>query len=147
MVFENFFNTIFGPIMKLPEPYALMAISLLLTVITTVIYKYTTDQELLKSIKEEMKVLKEDAKKLKDDPKKMMEVNKQMWEKSMKQMTQSWKPMLFTLIPVLFIFSWLSNYYKALGNPDVFFGLSWLWSYIIFSLVFNIALRKFLKVH
>ncbi len=147
MVLDNIFNPVFGPVMKLPEPFALMVISFILTLITTLIYKYATDQELMKSMKEEMKLLKEESKKFREDPKKMMEINKQMWEKSMKQMSQSWKPMLFTFIPVIFIFSWLRAYYTALGNPAVFFGLSWIWSYIIFSLVFNLALRKLLRVH
>ena len=140
-------NPVLDPVMKIGEPYALLTISFLITLLTTVIYKYTTDQEFMRSVKEEIKILREDAKKFKDEPKKMMEVNKIMWEKSMKQMSQSFKPMLYTFIPIIFLFGWLRNHYVALGNPDIFFGLSWLWSYIIFSLVFNLALRKILKIH
>lgn len=147
MVLESVFNPVLGPIMRLPEPFALLAISFLITLITTVIYKYTTDQELLKSIKLELKELKAEAKSFKEDPKKMMEINKKMMEKSMKQMTQSWKSMIITFVPVILIFGWLSGYYKGIGNPDILFGLSWFWSYLIFSIIFNFALRALLKVH
>lgn len=147
MVLESVLNPVFSPVMSLPEPFALMAISLILTFITTLIYKYTTDQELMKSLKDEIKELKEESKKFKESPTKMMEINKTMMEKSMKQMGQSWKPMLFTFVPVIFIFGWLRSYYTAIGNPDIFLGLSWLWSYLIFSIIFNLALRKLLKVH
>ena len=132
---------------RLPEPFPILIISLFLTLVTTLIYKYVTDQELMKTLKDDMKAMQAEMKTLKEHPEKMMAVQKQAMQKNMKYMMQSFKPMLITFIPVVFIFGWLSRHYTALGNPDVFFGISWLWTYIIFSLVFSIGLRKFLKVY
>ena len=144
---DTFFNVITGPLFRLPEPFPILVISLFLTLVTTLIYKYVTDQELMKTLKDDMKAMQAEMKTLKDHPEKMMAVQKQAMQKNMKYMMQSFKPMLITFIPVVFIFGWLNRHYAALGNPDVFFGISWLWTYIIFSLVFSIGLRKFLKVY
>ena len=73
MVLDNFFNFIFGPILKLGAAWGILIISFILTFITTLIYKYTTDQQLMKSFKEESKKMQEEMKLLKDNPQKMME--------------------------------------------------------------------------
>lgn len=145
--FYGALNAIAGPLFKLPEPFPILIISFVLTLVTTLIYKYATDQELMKTIKEDVKALQAEMKTLKDKPEKLMEKQKEAMQKNMKMMTQSFKPMLITFIPVVFIFGWLRTHYDALGNPDVFFGFSWIWTYIIFSIVLSIGLRKLLKVH
>lgn len=146
-MFDNFFNMIFGPIMALSMPYNLMVLSLIVNIFITLVYKYVTDQEMMKSLKEEMKEIQKDLKKFKEDPSKMMAIQKRAMEKQMKMFTHSFKPMLITFIPLILMFGWLRTYYIGLENPDVLFGLSWLWSYIIFSIFFSIVLRKFLRVH
>ncbi|MBT4174947.1 DUF106 domain-containing protein [archaeon] len=140
-------DPILGPVMSLPNPWNLLLISFLITGCITLAYKFLTDQKLMKELKGEMKDLQKEMKSLKDDPKKMMEVQKRAMEKNMKYMMQSMKPTLFTLIPIIFIFSWLRGYYTDLGNPDILFGLGWLWIYIIFSIVISLSLRKILKIH
>jgi len=146
-MFDNFFNMLFGPIMALQVPYNLAVLSLILTTFITLVYKYVTDQELMKSLKEEMKEMQKQMKEFKDDPPKMMEMQKKAMEKNMKYMMHSFKPMLITFVPLILVFGWLRNYYTNLGNPDVLFGLSWLWAYIIFSIAFSIVIRKLFKVH
>ncbi|MFH1065065.1 MAG: EMC3/TMCO1 family protein [Nanoarchaeota archaeon] len=140
-------DIITGPLFKLPEPFPILMISLILTLATTLIYKYATDQEVMKTLKDDMKAMQAEMKTLKEHPEKMMALQKEAMQKNMKYMMKSFKPMLITFIPIVFIFGWMRGHYDALGNPDIFFGLSWLWTYIIFSLVFSIGLRKFLKVH
>ena len=147
MAFSDFLNPVLGPVMNLPNPWNLLLVSFILTGIITLLYKFLTDQKLMKELKDEMKGFQKEIKGLKDDPKKMMEVQKQAMEKNMKYMIQSLKPTLFTFIPIIFIFGWLRNYYEALGNPDVLFGLGWIWIYIIFSIVISLALRKILKIY
>lgn len=146
-MFDNFFNMLFGPVMVLQSPYNLAVLSLILTAFITLIYKYVTDQELMKSLKQEMKDMQKEMKEFKEDPKKMMEVQKKVMEKNMKYMMHSFKPMLITFIPLILVFGWLRNHYMDLGNPDVLFGLSWIWAYIIFSVIFSIFIRKLFKVH
>ena len=55
MVFENILNPIFFPLLSLPTLWAVIILSFLISLIITIIYKYTTDQNLMKQLKEEMK--------------------------------------------------------------------------------------------
>jgi len=132
--------------MALPEPIPIAIISFLLTLVTTLIYKYMTDQEVMKTLKADIKALQAKMKEHKDDKDRMMSFQKEAMTKNMEYMKKSFKPMLVTFVPIIFIFGWLRGYYEGLGNPDVFFGLSWLWTYIIFSIVISIGLRKILKI-
>ncbi len=228
---------------------SILILSLVLSVLITLAYKYTTNQDLMKSLKDELKSLQVQMRELKHDPSKMMEVNKRAMEANMKYMTHSFRPMLFTFLPIILVFGWLNGHFAfesihpgqeftmtivfdaaAAGNitahvPDgmtlvsdatrtisegstIFtfkgvagihaitfdfgdrsyvkeveitearhyieptltvndgsvksittahektkvihigsFGITWLWSYIIFSIVFSMLLRKWLKVY
>jgi len=145
MVLDSFFNAIFGWAINISPLLGIIIISLILTILVTLAYKFLTDQKMLKEIKEEMKDLRGQMKEHKGNPEKLMEIQKISMEKSMKQMKQSFKPMLLTLLPLLIIFSWLRNVYNPIG--PVLGSLTWIWVYIISSMVFSIALRKILKVH
>lgn len=145
-MFDNFFNLVFGPVMNLPDPLNLLIISFILTGIITLAYKYLTDQTKMKELKTEMKDMQKKMKEMKDQPGKMMEMQKEAMKRNMEYMKHSMKPTLFTFIPIIIIFGWLRNYYTALGNPPVFLGLTWIWAYIIFSIVISIVLRKVLKI-
>ncbi|RME55497.1 DUF106 domain-containing protein [Candidatus Woesearchaeota archaeon] len=148
MALESIFDPTLGWLLSnLPSPWGLFAVSFLLTLLITLIYKWVTDQELMKTLKEDMKSMQKELKELKDDPQALMAKQKEVMEKNMKYMMHSFKPMLITFIPIILIFGWLRKYYETMGNPDVLFGLSWLWSYIIFSIVLSMFLRKVLKVH
>src|SRR3989344_6433721 len=143
---DGFFNSIFGGIIDKSPLGGLVLVSFILTLLITVAYKYLTDQELMKSLKQEIKDFQKEMKEFKHDPSKVMELQKKDMEKNMKYMVQSFKPTLFTLIPLIIIFGWLKNVYTV--QTVSFIGItSWFWLYIIFSLVFSIVLRKVLKVH
>src|SRR3989338_7777367 len=144
-MFDSFFNTIFSPILQLSPAASLMIISLILTLLVTIIYKYTTDQKFLKEAKEEMKILQKEMKEFKDNPSKIMEKQKVLWEKNMKIMMHTLKSSLYTLIPLLIIFSWLRAIYQPKG--DILFGLGWIWVYILSSIIFSLLIRKVLKIH
>ncbi|MBM3199447.1 DUF106 domain-containing protein [Candidatus Woesearchaeota archaeon] len=149
-MFDNFFNIIFGPVMGLPSPLNLLAISFILTGLITLAYKYLSDQVRMKELKEEMNDMQKRMKEMKDKPEKVMEMQKDAMKKNFEYMKHSMKPTLFTFVPIIIIFGWLSNYFEIqakAGNPFSFFGLSWLWAYIIFSLITSIALRKVMKVY
>lgn len=148
MVLEGIFDPTLGWILNtLPEPWGLLIISFLLTIFITLVYKYVTDQEIMGSLKKEIKEIQQEMKKFKNEPAKAMALQKEAMSKNMKYMKQSFKPMLITFIPLIIVFGWLRSYYTSMGEANVFFGLSWLWSYIIFSLIISIVLRKLLKVH
>ncbi|MFH1455550.1 MAG: EMC3/TMCO1 family protein [archaeon] len=149
MVLDSFFNATLGPLLGLPNPWGLLILCAILSIFMTVVYKYATDQELMKTLKEDMKAMQKEMKSLKNDPKKMMEVQKKTMEKNMKYMMQSFKPMLITFIPFILIFPWLRTYYIDYGPVLSIFGLNlnWFWTYFLFTMVLSIALRKILKVH
>lgn len=145
-MFNSFFNAIFGFLINWNPLGALIIISFILTALITIAYKYLTDQELMKSLKAELKELQQQMKEAKSDTQKLMQLQKQSMEKNMKYMMHSFKPTLFTLIPLLIIFNWLRVEYT--GKELNFIGIhSWIWVYIIFSIVFSMLLRKLLRVH
>ena len=145
MVFESFFNTIFGGLISWNPLYALILFSFILMLMTTLVYKYFTDQEAMKSLKAEMKEIQNQMKESKEDADKMMELQKQSFSKMIESFKHQIKPMLITFIPFALLLPWLRATYTPYGN--LFIGLGWFGTYIIFGLVFNIILRKLLKVH
>lgn len=143
---DSFFNSIFGWAINLSPLWGLAIITLILTLITTLVYKLMTDQKALKSIKDEVSQIRKDMKTFKNEPSKVLELQKKSMEHSLKQMKMTIKPMLVTFIPLIIVFSWLNNVYKA--TPISFIGIkSWVWIYIIFAIIASIILRKLLKVY
>ena len=146
MVFDSFFNAIFGSLINWNPLISLIVISFILTLLITIAYKYLTDQEVMKSLKLELKQLQKEIKESRNDTARMMELNKRSMEKNMQYMLKSFKPTLITLIPIIIIFNWIRNAYNGLELN--FLGInSWIWIYIIFSIVFSIILRKLMRVH
>lgn len=103
-----FLDPVFNPLLQLPIAWVILIISFVIALIISVIYKYTTDQDLMKRLKEEMKALQKEMKELKQNPEKMMAVQKKAMETNMKYMMQSMKSTLFTFIPIIIIFGWMN---------------------------------------
>jgi len=139
-----FFDSIFGYLIGWNKFVALIIISFILTLLITLVYKFLTDQHLMKSLKEEIKSHQEESKNHKDNPEKLIQIQKEAMEKNMKLMMHSMKPMLFTFLPIIIIFGWLRTTYTDWTGP---LGLGWIWVYIISSIIFSMTLRKILKVH
>ncbi|MBI4150599.1 DUF106 domain-containing protein [Candidatus Woesearchaeota archaeon] len=243
-------NFLLGWMLNFSPFVSILLLSVALSLFITLVYKYTTNQSLMKDLKDELKAFQQQMKELKHDPNAMMDVNKKAMETNLKYMTHSFKPMLFTFLPIILIFGWLNAHFAyepihpgqeftmtvafdktAIGGISVLapdgllvtsdetktvtdgnaiftlkgeaegiypvgfsfnnqtytkevrisqarsyiepllvvndgsiksittthektkvikigsFGITWLWSYIIFSLVFSIAMRKMLKVY
>lgn len=109
MVFDNVLNGILGPLLNLPIIFSILIISLLMAIMVTMVYKWMTDQELMKTLKEDMKKFQKEMKELKDNPSKVMEVQKKAMETNMKYMMHSMKPTLITFIPLILIFGWMNG--------------------------------------
>lgn len=133
-----------------PAMFIIVA-SFFIALLITFIYKYTSNQMEMKRLREELKGLQGTMKEHKGNAEKMMEVQKDLAGKNLEYMKHSFKPMFYTFIPVIIIFWWLGSLYKSipvvLTIPGVGWNLSWVWTYIIFSFVFSMILRKALKVH
>lgn len=109
MAYYDFLNVIFYPILKLPTLWALLIISLFISLLITVITKYFTNQEMMKKIREDMKDLQKQSKESKNNPSRIMELQKKQMELTMEQFKHSLKPTLITFIPIIIIFGWMSS--------------------------------------
>jgi len=104
---ESIINPIFAPLLQLPILWVIIIISLVLALFMTLIYKWMTDQHLMKTLKDDIKKFQQQMKEFKHDPKKVMEIQKRAMQTNMKYMAHSMKPTLITFIPIIIIFGWL----------------------------------------
>ena len=109
MAYYDFLSIIFAPLLNLPLLWTVIIISLLVSIIIIIITKLTTDQALMKRLKDEIKGYQKQIRELKGEPAKAMEVQKKAMELNMKYMKYSLKPTLITFIPVILIFGWMSS--------------------------------------
>lgn len=107
---EFILDPIFQPLISMKPFYAVGIISLGITILITFIYKWTTDQVLMKSLKDELKKSQDELKKHRDDPKKMMAMQKQVMGKNMEYMKHSMRSTLYTMIPIIIIFGYLNSH-------------------------------------
>lgn len=108
MVFENLLHPVLGPLLNLPSLYAILILSFSISLLITIIYKFTTNQSLMKDLKDEMKEFQKEMKELRQNPEEMMKVQKKAMQTNMKYMSHSMKSTLYTFIPIIIIFGWMS---------------------------------------
>ncbi|MDA1196537.1 MAG: EMC3/TMCO1 family protein [Nanoarchaeota archaeon] len=104
----SFLDPVLNPLLALPIFTLVVLMSFLITLLITLIYKFTTNQSLMKSLKSELKELQKEMKELRDHPEKMMKVQKQAMQTNMKYMGQSMKSTLYTFLPIILIFGWMN---------------------------------------
>jgi len=118
---------------------SLIIFSGIITLISTLVTKWLTNQEHLKSLKERQKQIQKDLKNHKPGEKMFEELQNEMLQISMVMMKSSFKPMLVTIIPFLVLFNWLrKNYDPILAH--------WIWYYIGSSIIFSVIYRKMFKM-
>jgi uncharacterized membrane protein (DUF106 family) len=110
MVFENTLNPIFGPLLQLDSVISILIISLLVALLSTIIYKYATDQKTMKHLKEKMKKDQKKIKQLRNKPEEMLKFQKKSMATSFEYTKMSMKASLFTIIPILLIFGWIKGH-------------------------------------
>lgn len=134
-----------GVLLDWNASFGLLIITAIIVFITTLIQKYATDQDLIKTIKEEQKLVQQEMKLVKASPEKSMELSKKSLELTMKAMPVTMRPLLYTIIPFVLFLRWFGDYFTT--NPvQIFSFFSWFWAYLIFSIIFSIIFRKILKV-
>jgi len=136
-----------GALLNWNISWGMTAIIFIITLITTLVQKYATDQETLKKLKDEQKEIQKQIKEFKNHPEKMMELQKRQMALFPRQMKLSMRAVAFTGIPFILFFRWFYDFFATLNNP-IFFGIfkRWFVFYILISLVFSSILRKILKV-
>jgi uncharacterized membrane protein (DUF106 family) len=101
-------NFVLGPLLNLSPFWGILIMSFIVSLIITLCYKWFTDQNMMKQLKDEMKDYQRQAKELKEHPDQAMAVNKKLMSANMKYMMHSFRPTLITFIPIILIFGWLN---------------------------------------
>jgi uncharacterized membrane protein (DUF106 family) len=117
-----------------------------ITVITTLVQKYTTDQKALKELREEQKLLQAEMNKFKDNPEKVAELSKKQMEFIPKTFKLTSRSVLYTGLPFILFFRWFSDFFTSMGDPKFFGFMTWFWFYFLSTMIFSSVLRKWLKV-
>ncbi len=118
MINGAFLDPLMKPFISGSPALTLFLISIVLSFLSILAYKYTTNQEELKKLREKtvkiqkrMKELQKNFKK-KESQKEINKLNMEMMLLSGQQMKHSMKSTLITLIPFLLIFAWLGAHYS-----------------------------------
>lgn len=137
MVFEELTNLVTNS-----PKISIILISILVSLFSTVITKYTTDQSLLRSIKERQKEIQKEIKEKKYSPsdKRYLELQSEILGLSGKMFKSSFRPLLITMVPFLLLFYFLRNFFTPL------IGSSWIWYYLVPSIVVSGFYKKIFKV-
>lgn len=135
-----------GALLNWNVTWGMLIIILIIAVFTTVVQKYTTDQETIKKLKEEQKILQEEMKKFRDNQPKLVELQKKQFEFMPKMMKLSMGSIIYTGVPFILFFRWFMDFFTAIGNPKFLGIFTWFWFYLIFTMIFSSVLRKVLKV-
>ncbi|MSS74084.1 DUF106 domain-containing protein [Candidatus Pacearchaeota archaeon] len=139
-------NPSLGKLLDWNVTFGLIIITGFLNFLTTLLHKHTTDQDLLKQIKEEQKLVQEELKLYKSNPQKSMELSKKSAELAMKTMPITMRPVIYTTVPFILLVRWFGDYFQ--NNPVKIFGfMSGIWAYILLFVVWSIIFRKIMKVH
>lgn len=118
---------------------SLAVISFFVTLFSTVVHKWMTNQEHMKNLKARQKELQKELKNCKEGDK-MKELQSEMLKLTGVMFKSSFRPLFITLIPLLILFAWLRGTYSEILS-------GWLWWYIGFSIAFSMVIRKILDVH
>ncbi len=116
------------------------------SIIISLAQKYLTDQDTLREIKKEQRILQEEMKKYKNEPEKLLELQKKQFEFFPKTMDITMRPLIYTGIPIILFFRWFQDYFSAAGNPKIFGFFSWIWFYLLFSIICSMIIRKAFKI-
>jgi uncharacterized membrane protein (DUF106 family) len=108
MALFSLLDPVLNPVLMLHPFWAIILLSFFISLSMTLIYKWMTNQQQMKSMKDDIKKYQKDMKEHKNDTKKMMEIQKKAMDVNMKYMAQSMKPTLVSFIPIILIFGWMN---------------------------------------
>lgn len=118
----------------------------IITLLTTIVQKYATDQKTLKELRAEQKEIQKQMKEFKNHPEKLLELQKRQFKLMPKQMKLSMRALVYTGVPFILFFRWFTDYFSSAGNPKLWLGMSWFLFYLLFAIIFGAILRKQMDV-
>ncbi|HLD40425.1 MAG TPA: EMC3/TMCO1 family protein [Candidatus Nanoarchaeia archaeon] len=111
MVFlDPVLNPVLGPFLNWNPALLILFVSLIISVIITVVYKFATNQKEMKRLKEQQKEFQKSMKELRHNPEEMMKIQKEAMKSNMDYMKHSLKSTLITMLPIILIFSWMAGH-------------------------------------
>lgn len=112
---DPIFNPVFQPVLNYSPHYgpliALIILAFIISLLITIVYKYFTNQEEMKRLKDQQKEFQNKMKELRSNPEEMMKKQKEAMKVNFEYMKHSFKPTLITMIPIIIIFSWMSAHF------------------------------------
>ncbi len=105
---DPLFNPVLMPLVNLSPFWAILILSLIISLIVVLVYKFFTNQEEMKRLKEAQKEYQTKLKELRDKPEEMMKVQKEAMGKNFEYMKHSFKATLITMLPIILIFGWMN---------------------------------------
>ncbi len=112
MAFDAILNFLLGWLTHFHPTLALFIFAFIVALITTLAFKYFSDQKEMKRLKSEMKELRTEMKHQRSDPKKMMATQKKLLKLQGQYNKHMWKVNLYTIIPIIILFSWLNSHFS-----------------------------------
>jgi uncharacterized membrane protein (DUF106 family) len=108
MAFFSLLDPVLNPILVLHPFWAILILSFMISLVMILIYKWMTNQEQMKSLKDDIKRYQKEMKEHKNNPKQAMEIQKKAMDANMKYMGQSMKPTFVSFLPIILIFGWMN---------------------------------------
>jgi len=129
----------------------MLIVVLVITLLTTIVQKYATDQKTLRELKKEQKEVQKQMKEFRHHPQKMKELQSKQMSFIPKQFKLSMRSIVYTGVPLILFFRWFDDYFTILatatGEPVRFLGfMGWFIFYLVASIVFSSIFKKILKV-
>lgn len=106
----SFVDPVFNWLLNFKPIIAIVIISVIFGLVTTLVYKFASNQKKIKELKDKQKDLQKKIKQIpKTEPEKIMKLNSEMMKISGPMMKETFKPTLWTLIPSLLMLTWMAT--------------------------------------
>ncbi|MEK6951348.1 MAG: EMC3/TMCO1 family protein [Nanoarchaeota archaeon] len=103
-------NPVFLPLLERSPFLGILILSFIISLIIVLAYKYFTNQEAMKQIKEQQKEYQRRMKELRNSPDEAMKIQKEAMGKNFEYMKHSFKATFITIIPIIIIFGWMNSH-------------------------------------
>lgn len=107
----SYIDKLFSPLLSISPIISIILVAFFAALIMTLVYKWLTDQALMRVLKDDLKKYQQELKLNKDNTDKVLELNKKLMDVNLQYMSHSMKPTIVTMLPVLLIFGWLSAHF------------------------------------
>jgi len=130
----------------------IILITIIASLFITLVNKYMSDQIKIKALRSEMKELQKSMRKeMTKNPEKAKKIQAEIMKKNLENMKHAMNPkiMAITMLPLLVLFMFIRKYYDQFGEFFTPFDLvswGWLGTYIFFSIISSIIMKKVLDV-